>query len=483
MYVDHFPLIAKSKRTWLGRKFSAETFNAAVLLLQFLLIVLLASATGHAYHLAVYGNHGDRQDFASIGALVALLYLLPQAYDAIYRSTAPPRSNRELRRVFASWNLAFVCIFLLAFLTKSSSDFSRGWMLLFYIAGSTAIIASEVAILAFRRAAIGSGQLTTRRLFVVGSPVDVTEFARRCAAEAQGIEIVGAADISEFSDKWSSPEQSRVSLRKAIALARGNNVSDIVILTSWSEAPAAARIAERFLDVPAAVHLNGLDVVEQFSQLGIDHLGTSRTFVIRPQPLSTLQAAMKRVFDISVAGVALLAIAPLLAAIALMIKLDTRGPAIFVQRRRGFNHREFNIYKFRTMTTADDGDRIAQATRNDPRITPIGRILRKYNIDELPQLVNVLLGQMSLVGPRPHAVAHDRYYEQVISRYGRRLNVRPGITGWAQINGLRGETKTQAAMEARLDRDLYYIDNWSVVLDIYILLMTIISRRAYRNAV
>lgn len=484
MFVDHIRPIAKPKRSWLSeRTFSAEKFNATAMVLQFLLIVLLASATGHTYHLAVYGNHGDANGFASMGALMGLLFLLPQVYGGVHRSGAPPRSNRELRRVFGAWNFAFLCIFVLAFLTKSTSDFSRGWMLLFYFVGSAAIVASEVAILAFRKAAIGSGQLTTKRLFVVGNPAEIREFARRCVADSLGVEIVATADVDEFSDhRRLRPELARACLQKAIASARSNGVSDIVILTSWSDAPASAQLAEQFLDLPAAVHLAGLDVVEQFSQIGIDHLGTSTTVVIRPQPLNTFQTAVKRLFDISVASVALLAAAPLLFAVAVMIKLDTPGPALFIQRRRGFNHKEFKIYKFRTMTTKDDGDNVVQATSNDPRITPVGRILRKYNIDELPQLVNVLLGQMSLVGPRPHAVAHDRYYEQVINRYGRRLNVRPGITGWAQINGLRGETKTKAAMEARLEHDLYYIDNWSAVLDIYILLMTIVSRRAYRNA-
>ena len=485
MFVDHPHSVAKPRSYRFKRTFSAEEFNTTVLLAQVLGIILLASATGPAYLLAVYGDWSGGHDFASIGALVAVLYALPQAYGGYYRLGAPPRSNQDLRRVFSSWNFAFLCVLFVAFLTKSSDDFSRGWILLFYVMGSFAIVASEVAILAVRKAAIKSGRLTTRRVFLVGSPTKVGEFERRCRADNQGIEIVGAAVFPEFADSAHPDvfEKAQASLQRAVAAARRNNVSNIVILTDWSQALESAKIAEQFLDVPAAVHLQGLDVVEQFSQVRIDHMGTMKSLVVRPQPLSSLQSFAKRTFDIAAASVALLLLAPILGAVALSIALDSPGSAIFVQRRRGFNHREFRIYKFRTMTTRDDGAQIVQATENDPRVTRVGRILRKYNIDELPQLVNVFLGDMSLVGPRPHAVAHDGYYEQIINHYGRRLNMRPGITGWAQINGLRGETKTTAAMEARVKHDLHYIDNWSIAFDIYVLIMTVGSKRAYANAV
>jgi lipopolysaccharide/colanic/teichoic acid biosynthesis glycosyltransferase len=149
---------------------------------------------------------------------------------------------------------------------------------------------------------------------------------------------------------------------------------------------------------------------------------------------------------------------------------------LFRQRRYGFNQHEFRIIKFRTMMTLDDGDVVPQVTYDDPRVTRLGRILRKWNVDELPQLVNVLKGDMSLVGPRPHALSHNREYEQKIALYARRHNVLPGITGWAQVNGFRGETDTDDKMRGRVDHDLYYIDNWSPWLDLRILLKTLLSR-------
>jgi exopolysaccharide biosynthesis polyprenyl glycosylphosphotransferase len=193
-------------------------------------------------------------------------------------------------------------------------------------------------------------------------------------------------------------------------------------------------------------------------------------------PLGWFERMQKRLLDVTVAAGVLVVLSPLLAAVALMILAESGRPLLFRQRRYGFNQQEFRIIKFRTMTTLDDGDVVQQAQRSDPRVTRLGRFLRKWNIDELPQLVNVLKGDMSLVGPRPHALSHNREYEQKIALYARRHNVLPGITGWAQVNGFRGETDTDEKMRRRVDHDLYYIDNWSLWLDLRILVMTLFSR-------
>ncbi|MBM3607072.1 MAG: exopolysaccharide biosynthesis polyprenyl glycosylphosphotransferase [Alphaproteobacteria bacterium] len=200
------------------------------------------------------------------------------------------------------------------------------------------------------------------------------------------------------------------------------------------------------------------------------------------RPLSTLDIILKRLFDVVIASIALVLLAPLFLVMAALIKLDSKGPVFFLQRRYGFNQEPFRIWKFRSMTTLDDGPVIKQATANDVRVTRIGRFMRRTNIDELPQLVNVLKGEMSLVGPRPHALAHDQLYERTIALYARRHNVRPGITGWAQVSGLRGETNSDAKMRRRVEYDLYYIDNWSLMFDVKIMILTVFSRKAYRNA-
>ena len=168
--------------------------------------------------------------------------------------------------------------------------------------------------------------------------------------------------------------------------------------------------------------------------------------------------------------------------VAAAIKLDSRGPILFRQTRHGYNNESIRIFKFRTMNVVEDDTSFTQARQADPRVTTLGRILRRTNIDELPQLFNVLLGDMSIVGPRPHPLALNEQYEHRLSPFMRRHNIKPGITGWAQVNGCRGETDTVEKMKRRLEFDLYYIDNWSLVFDLQIIMLTLLSKKAYTNA-
>lgn len=183
--------------------------------------------------------------------------------------------------------------------------------------------------------------------------------------------------------------------------------------------------------------------------------------------------AVKRAIDVVAALLALLLLGPLLIAISIAIKLDSPGQVVFRQKRGGLHGRPFYIYKFRTLRAIEDGSSIAQVTRHDPRATRIGRILRRTSLDELPQLLNVLLGDMSLVGPRPHALAHDNSFGRVIPNYSQRFAVRPGITGWAQVCGARGPTPHVSDMQRRVDLDVWYVENLSLALDARILLMTL----------
>jgi len=192
--------------------------------------------------------------------------------------------------------------------------------------------------------------------------------------------------------------------------------------------------------------------------------------------------AAKRMMDISIAAVLLLLLAPLFIAIACCIRMESRGPALFRQRRGGLSGRPFSIYKFRTMRVMEDGERVTQARQQDPRITSLGAFLRRTSMDELPQLINVLKGEMSLVGPRPHAVAHDREFQERIPAYVQRFAVKPGITGLAQIRGFRGQTLTNDSLESRLVADLEYIERWSLLGDVQLLVATLkvpLDRRAY----
>jgi exopolysaccharide biosynthesis polyprenyl glycosylphosphotransferase len=216
-------------------------------------------------------------------------------------------------------------------------------------------------------------------------------------------------------------------------------------------------------------------LVSRFLPGRVALLGTTWTAEIKRSPLVATGQALKRAIDIAVAGAGLFVLSPLLLLTALAIRLDSAGPSLFTQARNGFNGRSFRILKFRTMHVLEDGPVIRQATRNDPRFTRLGRWLRRTNIDELPQLFNVLAGDMSLVGPRPHAAAHNQAYEKLIANYALRYHVKPGITGWAQVKGYRGETRTVDLMAKRVELDLWYINNWSIWLDIKIIFLTLWS--------
>jgi exopolysaccharide biosynthesis polyprenyl glycosylphosphotransferase len=250
----------------------------------------------------------------------------------------------------------------------------------------------------------------------------------------------------------------------------------------WHATELIDRCADSLLKLPAEIHLGPEHILDRFEELQLSKSGPIASLQLRRVPLSSLELLEKRAFDLLFASLGLLLLTPLLATVAILIKLDSPGPVFFLQRRFGFNQEPFQIIKFRSMRTLEDGPGIRQARKNDPRVTRIGTWLRRWNIDEIPQLFNVIKGEMSLVGPRPHALAHDREYGERISVYARRHNVKPGITGWAQIHGLRGETDTDEKMRQRVEHDLFYIDHWSVGLDLQILFRTVFSAASYRNA-
>jgi len=204
--------------------------------------------------------------------------------------------------------------------------------------------------------------------------------------------------------------------------------------------------------------------------------------VVYESPFRGVRGAIKRAEDLVLGTLALLACAIPMLIIALLIKATSPGPVLFRQRRHGEGGREFEVFKFRSMTTMEDGAHVAQAQKNDPRVTPVGKVLRRSSLDELPQLFNVIAGDMSLVGPRPHAIAHNALYRTKIREYMRRHKVKPGITGWAQVNGFRGETDTLEKMVARVEHDLAYIRKWSLWLDLKILFLTVFGRKVRQNA-
>src|SRR5262249_38273066 len=373
----------------------------------------------------------------------------------------------------------------IGFVIKMTDVYSRGATILLYVAGFPALMLARHALVSAVVQGSRIGLVTARRVFLVGTGSGIIAFLRQHQPCKAGLHSFGTAPLTPVAADASSARREdhlRADLTQAIDAARQLAPDAVFIVAPWSDTETIDRCVHELLTLPAEIHLGPERILARFGRARISRLGEITSLQLTRQPLSPLEVFQKRAFDLVVASGLLVALMPFLLSLAIIIRLEGRGPILFLQRRYGFNQQPFRIFKFRTMTTVDDGDVIVQATHADGRVTRVGRWLRAWSMDELPQLLNVIRGEMSLVGPRPHALSHNLEYEQKISLYARRHNVKPGITGWAQVNGLRGETDTDDKMQRRVEHDLHYIDNWPLWFDLRILIFTILSRRSRRNA-
>jgi undecaprenyl-phosphate galactose phosphotransferase/putative colanic acid biosynthesis UDP-glucose lipid carrier transferase len=296
----------------------------------------------------------------------------------------------------------------------------------------------------------------------------------------------GTAEVNSFTLSRSGDPIERAAndkriLNLAINFVRANNCREIVLAFPWTDTDRIDLVRDSIKILPVSARLLPDTRVRSLTH----YSGASQhalAIEVQRAPLSAAERLAKRAMDIVVAAVALVFLLPVMVLTAVAIKLDGPGPVMFRQRRKGFNGQEFVMLKFRTMSVLEDGAVVAQATRNDPRVTAVGRLLRSTSIDELPQLVNVLSGEMSLIGPRPHALAHDDHFQKIVSDYAFRHHVKPGLTGWAQCNGSRGATASVEQIARRVELDLWYINNWSLLLDFQVLIKTFFEVVRKRNA-
>ena len=327
-----------------------------------------------------------------------------------------------------------------------------------------------------------ASRVVSNRVMLVGPLAEIEATMRTWRERNENVHVIESfpADFEFGNEK--SPQQLDELASRVIAASRAFRPDRIVILPPANERQKVDLLIEKFLELPVSVLVAAESLVATHGRPSALTFGGLHMLRVVRMPLSARDRIVKRGFDFVISLALLIFLFPLMVAVALAIKFDSGGPIMFIQRRKGFNQSEFTIYKFRTMCVQPLGTAFMQTRRDDLRVTRIGRWLRRWNIDELPQLVNVLLGEMSLVGPRPHAIAHDNMYYSEIATYARRHNMKPGITGLAQTMGFRGATETRKQMEDRVHYDLIYIQNWSPLLDMKILLMTAFSVRAYRNA-
>lgn len=459
------------------------TICAIIGILEFFGVAVAAYLAKAAYEYFAYEHFDKTAGLFSALSLAALVSLISLAFRQFVGVQRQPM-HTLLWNGLGAVALAFSFFLSALFLLKITEEYSRVSFFFQVAAVGFTVCAVRASFYVWLQSAVRTGHVEARKVILIGDERHRSQFADM--VRSTGIRSIGSLPFPHH--RTAKPGHDYTCLvdikaaREMIDFCRAGHPDDVVILSSQDELPAAPELARLLSELPVNVHIVPLGTVNMFGTSRIAELGDLKTLQVSRPPLTTVERAIKRAFDIVVATAALILLAPLLLIVAIAIKLETPGPVFFWQRRHGYNNSTINVVKFRTMVAKQDYTCFVQATRTDSRITHVGSVLRRTNIDELPQLFNVLMGSMSIVGPRPHATAHNEMFEGRILPFSRRHNIKPGITGWAQVNGHRGQTDTLEKMQRRVEHDLYYIDNWSFLLDLQIILLTLFSKKSYLNA-
>jgi Undecaprenyl-phosphate glucose phosphotransferase len=451
-------------------------------LVDVIVIVAAGALGGILYQQALSGSIGDPGVYAGLGLVTSLAYVLVAHWLGLYRLDELLKPEPDSGQVWMSWGLAILVLAVFLFLFKFGAEASRGSVVCLFVLGGAGLVPSRRLAKRCLRSALMAGTIRGRRAIVIGTRSELAQLARQDLMIRFGLDE--AARIVLPGNEGASPSSRLQKLHADAALQRVRETAaeEIVLALSWSHPEDIELLTERLRMVPLQVRLLPDRAMSTVLHRQASLLQRSYMVELQRTPLSALERGIKRLLDVTVAATSLVLLAPLVFVAAVAIKLESRGPVIFRQRRHGFNGQSFAIYKLRTMKVLEEGTEVVQAMEKDPRVTRVGRFLRASSIDELPQLLNVLQGHMSIVGPRPHALIHDFEYGGMIANYAFRHHVKPGITGWAQVQGYRGGTPRLELMERRIALDLWYIDNWSIALDISIMLRTFFELIRHRNA-
>lgn len=426
-------------------------------------------------------------DFSRDYLLVLLSLVLVYAYVgesvALYRSWRVGRFSRMLMLVILVHSACFLLIFSLLFVLKEGATFSRVVLLGWYSSSLLALVSWRISakhVKAWRR----RRGLSMQKVAIVG----MTRSGMELYQEMQQHIELGFDCIGFFDDRTAErlghgyKDLLKGSIEEAVQLAQQGEVSKLYICLPMLAERRIADIIQRLGDTTVDVLMVPDFLLKNLMHARIGSVGELDTLSVFESPAYGIKDFYKRTFDVLFSAAVLLLISPLLLFIATAIKIDSTGPVFFRQNRYGLDGKAIKVLKFRSMRVQENGAKVVQATKNDPRITRLGGFLRRTSLDELPQFINVLMGDMSVVGPRPHAVAHNEEYRKQVAYYMLRHKVRPGITGWAQVNGWRGETDTLEKMEMRVKYDLEYIRHWSLWFDIRIVFMTLFKGFTGKNA-
>jgi len=468
-----------------GKPISPVVLIGMVRIIDFVMIFLIGVAI-HAYWVyPIDGFTGIHLAAELVIPSAALLFF--QAL-GIYNVAAFRSHVHQLARIAGAWTLVFLVVLALSFFAKHQNLYSRVWISGWYVGGMLFLFAWRIVLATLVRHWADEGRLI-RRVVIVGGGPSGEALVRAINAEAHtDLRICGVFD--DRSDERSPSIVAGVpklgTVDDLVHFTRRSRVDIILVsLPLTAEARVLQMVRKLWVlpvDVRLAAHMNRL----RFRPRAYSYIGNVPVLDIFDNPIADWNLAVKSLFDRVVGGLILLALAPLMVGVAIAIKLDSRGPVLFRQRRHGFNNQVIEVLKFRTLHhQSADPNATRLVVKEDPRVTRVGKFLRKTSIDELPQLINVLRGDLSLVGPRPHALnapIADKLWEEIVHEYFARHRVKPGITGWAQINGWRGGLDTLDQLQQRIDHDLYYIENWSLLFDIYILLLTPLALLRGHNA-
>ena len=449
----------------------------------------LCTIVGFATYLAIVASVEETSllALAAVIFIAVLVVLVMQSLNA-YRVAALRAPARFAVRIAVAWFGVFAVTFAACLLAKVDVHY-RSWLAHWCLFGAAAIAAERMAMSLITGYLTRTGKLS-RRTVLVGGGAAAKQLLQEFSEEgSEDLHIFGIFDdrTDERSPTVVAGFPKLGNVDDLVEFARTNPL-DLVIFTLPISAEQRLLVMLRKLwvlpvDIRLAAHMNKL----RFRPRAYSYIGKVPVIDLFDKPLAEWDIVVKTIFDRLVGAFCLLLLAPVMIAVAIAVKLDSRGPVLFRQKRYGFNNELIEVYKFRSMFTNQldiKADKLV--TKNDPRVTRVGRFIRKSSLDELPQLFNVVLkGNLSLVGPRPHAVhakAANALYDEVVDGYFARHRVRPGITGWAQINGWRGETDTSEKIQKRVECDLFYIENWSIFLDLYVLIMTPIALVTAKNA-
>jgi putative colanic acid biosynthesis UDP-glucose lipid carrier transferase len=442
--------------------------------------VILAALVAKLVYIDMFFDYGPSAGPYLIPAfLLALTLYLTLKQAGLYDASALVEPVVGYGKLWGALAMSFLVVLGMLYIVKEAEIYSRGWFLTWFALSAVALVVVRLAVMRRVRRLVAEGHLR-QRVALFGTLEFITAMKTQIEAASPLMAVDGLflAKPATFRSDDILPDGGLNDLKQALARREYDTVVIGLPPTETKHIQAAVGgLASYSTELMLCTELDQYPVAINGSR----NFGTLRANIVNLVPHSERNWLTKTILDYTVASVGLVLLAPLFALVAAAIKLESPGPVFFRQRRYGQNNRVFRIYKFRTMAVAEDGAEVKQAERNDPRVTGVGRLLRRTSFDELPQLLNVLAGDMSIVGPRPHALAHDQLFEQQLDLFSRRRRVRPGLTGWAQVHGFRGETKTTEDIKSRMQHDLYYIENWSIWFDIEIVTRTVfvLFRGAY----